>query len=70
MDGLADEFAGRVAVVKLNVGVAENEAIQQSYGMRGHPTAVILNANNEVEARYFGVEDVEVLRGVLTAVAQ
>ena len=63
MDRLAAEFAGRVAVVKINVGTAENEAIQQSYGMRGHPTAVVLNANNEVVQRYFGAEEVEMLRG-------
>ena len=64
------EFAGRVSVVKLNVGTAENEAIQQGYGMRGHPTAVVLNGNGEVVERYYGAEDVEVLRGVLTAVAE
>lgn len=70
MDGLAVEFAGRVAVVKVNVGMVENEAIQQSYGLRGHPTAVVLNANHEVVERYYGAEEVEVLREVLTAVSE
>lgn len=70
MDGLAVEFAGQVDVVKLNVGEGDNEAIQVAYGMRGHPTAVVLDANGDIVQRYFGPEDVGVLREAFTAVSQ
>ena len=42
--------------------------LQQTYGLRGHPSVAILDANGEVAARYFGPETAEKLREDLTAV--
>ncbi|MCA9953684.1 MAG: hypothetical protein KC434_03125 [Anaerolineales bacterium] len=42
--------------------------MQQTYGLRGHPSVAILDANGEVAARYFGPETAEKLREDLTAV--
>ena len=69
MDGLEAEFSGRVHFARLNVDEPEQARIQQSYGMRGHPSVVILDANGEPTQRYFGAEEAETLRAALSAVA-
>jgi len=67
VDGLEEEFAGEIAVVRLDVGVAENEKIQQGYSLRGHPTIAILNSEGDVVQRYFGEETAVILREALTS---
>lgn len=69
MNGVQKEFEGRVTVVSLNVADPDNLLIQQGYGLRGHPSAVVIDANNEVTARYFGPVDEETLRDELSGVA-
>lgn len=68
MNGLEAEFAGRLAVVRLDVGQPENGRIQQSYNMRGHPSVVIIDAEGQPTERYFGAEDVETLRTAINQV--
>lgn len=70
MDGLETEFAGRVNFVRLNVDEPEQARIQQSYGMRGHPSIVVLDASGQPNHRYFGAEEAETLRFALSEVAQ
>jgi thioredoxin-like negative regulator of GroEL len=62
VDGLEAEFAGQVAVVRLNVAVPANEALQQSYGLRGHPAFAVLDRNNQVVARFMGPQTAATLR--------
>ena len=69
MDGLEAEFAGRVEVVRLNVDKPEQARLQQSYGMRGHPSIVLLDATGEPTHRYFGAEEAETLRAALHELA-
>lgn len=68
MDGLEAEFGDEVEFVRLNAVEPEVMERQQAYGLRGHPSVAILDANGEVAARYFGPETAETLRGELTAV--
>lgn len=68
MDGLEAEYAGRAAVISLNAAEPANERLQQSYAVRGHPSAVILDSEGQVTQRYFGVETAVTLRAALNDV--
>ena len=61
---------GKANVIRLNVGEPENERIQQSYGVRGHPSIVILDAEGQVSERFFGESSTETLREALNSVTQ
>ena len=43
MDGLEGEFEGQVPVVRLNAEGAEMAQLMIEYGVRGHPSFVVLN---------------------------
>ncbi|MCB8949820.1 MAG: hypothetical protein H6653_17590 [Ardenticatenaceae bacterium] len=68
MDGLEAEFGDEVAFERLNAAELAVLQLQQTYGLRGHPSVAILDAHGEVTARYFGPETAEKLREDLTAV--
>ena len=56
MHGLENEFAEQINFVRLNVDQPDQARIQQSYGMRGHPSVVILDGDgqNPKGTRIFG----------------
>lgn len=70
MNGLESDFEGRAAVMQLDANVAENATLQQQYGMRGHPTFVVLDVNGQPAQTFIGPQTEEVLQEALTAVAQ
>ena len=70
MNGLKDEFGEDVEFVRLNAIEPEVLQLQQTYGLRGHPSVAILDGEGEVAVLYFGPETAETLRGDLTAVIQ
>jgi thioredoxin-like negative regulator of GroEL len=69
VNGVQQEFEGRVGVYSLNVADEENLALQQSYDLRGHPTAVVLDADGVPTERFFGAVDADTLREAVSAVA-
>ena len=68
MNGLEDEFGEDVEFVRLNAIEPEVIHLQQTYGLRGHPSVAILDDDDVVAALYFGTETAETLRADLTAV--
>ena len=66
VDGLEEEFGPEITFWRLNAITAENLALQQTYGVRGHPSVVILDETGGVVAQYFGPETAVTLRDVLT----
>ncbi|MFZ1399463.1 MAG: hypothetical protein WAS33_21330 [Candidatus Promineifilaceae bacterium] len=68
MDGLEAEFGNEINFERLNAVEPAVLQLQQTYGLRGHPSVAILDADGVVIARYFGPETAEKLRGELTAV--
>lgn len=68
VDGLSDEFTGRAAVLQLNAAEQANEALQARYGVRGHPSFVVLGDDNRVTQRFFGPQPEEILRRALQQV--
>ena len=69
VDGLEEQFAGQVAVNRLNVNEGTNSELQSEYGLRGHPSFVVLDGDGAVAERYFGPQDEETLRAAMAAVA-
>lgn len=68
VDGLRDEFEGAAGVVMLNADEEENIPLQADYGVRGHPTFVVLDGENNVADRFFGPQEEGTLRAALAAV--
>lgn len=68
MNGLEAEFGDEVNFFRLNAVEPDVLQVQQTYGLRGHPSVAVLDESGAVTARYFGPETAETLRGDLTAV--
>ena len=69
MNGLESEFAGRANVLRLDANEAGNAQLQQQYGMRGHPTFVVIDRNGRVMQTFIGPQTKEDLYEALTAAA-
>lgn len=68
VNGLEENYSGELAFERLDAGVQANEALQLQYGVRGHPTFVVLDNNNQVSQRLIGPQAEETLRDAITAV--
>ena len=65
MDGLAQEFAGEISVVKLDAADQANVRLQQSYGLRGHPAFAVIDGEGQLVQTLIGPQPEEVLREAL-----
>ena len=68
VDGIEAEFEGQVAVIRLNAAGTEMAELMTRYGLRGHPSFVVLNEQSEVTERLTGPQTAETLREAMTAV--
>jgi len=68
VDGLESEFAGQAGVLQLNANEVENGNLQQQYGLRGHPTFVVLDADKLPVETFIGPQTEEALREAISAV--
>lgn len=70
VNGLEAEFAGEINVAQLNVGEGNHAALQTQYGLRGHPSFVVLDRGGAVAERYFGPQSTETLRSAIEKVLE
>ena len=68
MNGLADEFAGEVNVVRLKADTSDTIPLQERYGGRGHPFFAVIDKDGQVTERFFGPQTAVTLRQAMTAV--
>ena len=68
VNGLESDFAGQVAVVRLNVSDPGVEALQREYGGRGHPFFAVVDKDGQLVDVYFGPQPAEVLGAAMDAV--
>jgi thioredoxin-like negative regulator of GroEL len=68
VNGLETEFSGQLVVTRLDANVRENEELEFSYGLRGHPAFAVLDAAGSVTATFIGPQPEEILKGAVTAV--
>ena len=69
VNGLESEYEGRADVLQLDANEAGNADLQQQYGMRGHPTFVVLDGNGRKVQTFIGPQSKEVLHEALSTVA-
>ena len=62
VNGLTDEFNESIEVYRLDAAQPEISQLQTRYGVRGHPSFVVVAEDNEVIARYLGPQDEATLR--------
>lgn len=69
MNGLEAEYDSQtIQFLRLDAAEPDNEALQRSYGLRGHPTVAIVDANGDVASRFIGGQSAEVLRSAIESV--
>ena len=68
VNGLETEFGEQLIVTRLDANVRENEELEFSYGLRGHPAFAVLDAAGSVTATFIGPQSDETLRNAVTAV--
>lgn len=68
VNGLESDFAGQVAVVRLNVSDPGVEELQRQYGGRGHPFFAVVDKDGQLTDVYFGPQKAEVLGAAMDAV--
>ncbi len=69
VDGLKVEFAGKASVLQLNAGQSGNEELQTQWGLRGHPSFAVLDADGQVIERFFGPQSESLLRQAIQTAA-
>ena len=69
VNGLEQEFEGQVAVVRLNAAENDNRELQQTYGVQGHPSFVVVDGDGAVAETFFGPQDEETLRAAMAAIS-
>ena len=67
VNGLENDFTGRVVVLQLDANEEDNASLQQQYGLRGHPTFVVLDENGRAVQTFIGPQTERVLSEALTA---
>jgi len=68
VNGLEGEYGTQIDFVRLNAAEPDNEAIQRQFGLRGHPTVAILDADGNAQAKYIGEQSAETLRDAIETV--
>jgi hypothetical protein len=68
VNGLEEEFAGEIAVVRRDAASNHGAALQTYYGVRGHPSFAILDADGDVLARFYGPQSAGTLRAAMEQV--
>lgn len=68
MNGLEADYGTQINFIRLNAAQPDNEAYQQTLGLRGHPTVAVLAADGGAEATFFGPQSAETLRVAIETV--
>jgi hypothetical protein len=69
VDGLSEEFEGRVSAIQLNAALSTNARLQADFGLTGHPSFVVLDMDDQIIHRYFGPQSENLLREAMEIVS-
>jgi thioredoxin-like negative regulator of GroEL len=70
VNGLAQEFDDQITVHQLNASDPANLQLQSEYGLRGHPSFVVLDSDGRAAQTFLGPQSEEILRQAITTVIQ
>ncbi len=66
MNGLDSEYTdAQIEFIRLDANSTEGGAIQRSYGLRGHPSIALVDANGNVVQKFVGEQSAEILRDAI-----
>ena len=57
MNGIKEQFAGKLDIVALNIDIPETLPLRQQFDMVGRSTYVLIDAKGNVVQRWFGFLD-------------
>ena len=69
VDGLEEEFKGKVSVSRLDAAEPEYARLQRQYGVRGHPAFVVLDRDGRIVVSFLGPQAEFVLRLAMAGVS-
>jgi len=68
VDGLSEEYEGQVSTYKLDAAQETNAELQAEFGLRGHPSFVVLDSDGRVTQHFFGPQAEATLREAIESV--
>jgi thioredoxin-like negative regulator of GroEL len=68
VDGLEEQYAGQIAVRRINAAVGDGPAIMRDYRIPGHPTILIFDSEGQEVSRLFGPQPVGVIENTVETV--
>lgn len=70
VDGLEDEFGGQVEFRRIDAATRDGQAAFRAYGLRGHPSYVVVDPSGEVLWIGFGEQPAEALESQISLVLE
>lgn len=67
VDGLGQDYAGRLQVIKLDFNDAKNQPALAALGVKAHPTVVLIDRQGVAQPPLIGIQTDEKLRPKLAA---
>ena len=68
VNGLEENYSSELSFERLDAAIQSNEQLQLQFGVRGHPTFVVLDKNGAVAQIFIGPQAEEALKNAITAV--
>lgn len=66
MNGLDSEYDdAQLTFLRLDANSTDGAAAQRAYGVRGHPSIALLDADGDVVSRFVGAQSAETLRDAI-----
>lgn len=70
MNGLEKEYSSAVTFYRFDANAASNQRLQNSLQLRGHPSVALIDSDDEVVQRLFGVQQSEALKPMLESLVE
>ena len=70
VDGLEQDFAGKLQVIRLNFNDGKNATVIQVLDVRGHPTVVLINKHGVLQETLLGIQTDAKLRPKVAALVR
>ncbi len=68
VDGLEQEFAGKINVVRVDAAAPEGQTLAARFGLRGHPALYVVNAQGRIAQQFYGTPSADMVRAALQTV--
>lgn len=70
MNGLETQYGSDINFYRFDANDPKNQQLQNALQLRGHPSVAMINRNEEVVQRLFGVQQEEALVSILESLLE